>query len=701
MRLKLAVFTFCAKPRNRWLYRTTSFSRDRIHIMLLKKKIWLGSAIGVLVLVIVIPLVLSLLDWNFAKPWIAERVSAATGRSFAINGDLALSWKKPGDTETGWRRLIPWPHLRGQDVVLGNPAWATTGAAMASVPQVDFNLNPLKLFQKTISVSSLVLTEPNLVLETSKDGEHNWTFKKNETPSAWQFVLQDLSLTKGTVRLVDPVKKADVSTRIDTLQDGSIVWKISGKLNNESVNGGGKAGALLSLQSSDTKYPVEAQLKIGKTEIDAKGTLTNPRHLSELDINLKLLGASMAQLFPISGVVLPETPHFSTEGRLFGSIAQDNFHLTYQKFTGKVGSSDLAGTLEYVRQKPRPLLRGALVSNYLNLKDLSALIGSDSAAEQKKRGEESKQPPDKVLPVSAFKTERWDKIDAQVEFTGKKIVRSEEVPIENLYTKIELKDGGLNLAPLNFGVAGGTFKTELAIDGKSKPAKARMKITARNLKLNRLFPKVESMRASLGEIHGNAQLSATGNSLAALAASSNGEVKAFISKGTVSKFILEAMGLNIGSVIISKLFGDRQVQLNCMATDFGVTNGLMQTRLFLLDTDDAIVTVDGQINLAKEQLALTIHPESKGVRLISLRSPLHVTGTFKDPDVGVDKGVVAMKAGAAVALGALASPFAALLALINPGPEQESPCAGLLAQAREKPVAPAPGKTLPRKQASK
>jgi len=216
--------------------------------MLLKKKIWLGSALGVLVLVVAIPLVLSMLDWNFAKPWIAERVSAATGRSFAINGDLVLSWKKPGDTETGWRHLIPWPHLRGRNVVLGNPAWATTGPSMASVPQVDFNLNPLKLFQKTISVSSLVLTEPNLVLETGKDGERNWTFKKNETPSAWQFVLQDLSLTQGTVRLVDPVKKADVSTRIDTLQDGSIVWKMSGKLNNESVNGGGKAGALLSLQ---------------------------------------------------------------------------------------------------------------------------------------------------------------------------------------------------------------------------------------------------------------------------------------------------------------------------------------------------------------------------------------------------------------------------------------------------------------------
>jgi len=255
-----------------------------------------------------------------------------------------------------------------------------------------------------------------------------------------------------------------------------------------------------------------------------------------------------------------------------------------------------------------------------------------------------------------------------------------------------LNNGELSFAPLNFGVAGGQFSTELTIEGKNDPAQARMKITARGLQLKKLFPQVESMRASLGQVHGHAELSAAGNSLAALAGSSNGDVEALISNGTISKFILEAMGLNIGSVIVSKLFGDRQVQLNCMVSDFGVTNGLMRTRLFVVDTNDATIVVDGTINLATEQLALTIQPNSKGIRLLSLRSPLYVKGSFKNPDVGVDKGTVTLKAGAAVALGALATPVAALLALINPGPEQENPCPGLMAQAGKKPVAPVANK---------
>jgi uncharacterized protein involved in outer membrane biogenesis len=659
-------------------------------------KVTIASAAGIVAGIALVLILLSALDWNRVKPWLNQRVSEATGRPFAINGDLTLGWQAPAQPLVGWRRWIPWPHLRAKDITLGNPEWATTGPTMARVQQIDFSINLFPLLDKVISVNALILTEPQIALEVSKNGENNWTFKKSESKSQWQLELNDISLTRGTVRFVDPLKRADVTARIDTLTEGKqdgIAWKLSGKFNGETVSGGGKAGALLSLRQRDVKYPVEADLKIGKTQITANGTLTNPTRFSELDVNLRIVGASMAQLFPLTGLVLPETPRFSTEGRVVGKIARNDTHLRYEKFTGRVGSSDIAGTLEYIQQKPRPVLRGEVVSKYLNLKDLGALLGADSSEEQKKRGVESKQPPGKVLPVARFKTERWSTMDIQVQFTGTKIIRSEDLPIENLFTKVQLNNGVLSLSPLNFGVAGGKLTSDIKIDGRSNPAKAQMKIAARGLKLKELFPAVQEMRASIGELHGNAELTAIGNSPAALLGSSNGEVKALVSQGSISKFILEAMGLNLGSVVISKLFGDRQVKLNCMATDFGVTNGVMQTRIFVVDTEDATIFVDGSINLAKEELNLRILPQSKGIRIISLRAPLYVRGTFKKPDVGVDKGVVALKAGAAVVLGTVAAPLAALLALINPGPVEDSPCGQLLAQAQKKPVALPPGKT--------
>ena len=106
---------------------------------------------------------------------------------------------------------------------------------------------------------------------------------------------------------------------------------------------------------------------------------------------------------------------------------------------------------------------------------------------------------------------------------------------------------------------------------------------------------------------------------------------------------------------------------------------------------DAVVNVSGDINLDKELLALDVRPRSKGLRVISLRTPLYVHGTFKQPDVGLYKGAIALKAGAAAGLAVMA-PLAAIVPLINMGKTEDTDCAGLLAEASTAPTAPAPGK---------
>ncbi|NEX62249.1 AsmA family protein [Noviherbaspirillum galbum] len=654
-------------------------------------KIALASLAALVAIIVLALVLLANLDLNRFKPWIGDKVSTAIGRQFAINGDLSLRWERP-EHVTGWQRFVPWPHFHAKDITLSNPEWATSGPLMAQIADADFRLNPLGLLHKTISLDSVTFSGSQVNLEQGKGKRNNWTFDRKDKPekSPWQFAFDGLALEQTAVRYVDPEKKADATAMVDTEKDGSVVWQAKGKFNGEKLTGHGKAGSVLSLREKNVRYPVSAELKVGQTTITADGALTDPANLKEIDVNLKILGASMADLFPLSGVLLPNTPKFSTEGRVIGRLKPRAFELRYEKFKGKVGDSDIGGTLDYKQQDPRPLLSGEVVSNYLNLSDLGALVGGDER--EKKNNSAVKQPPDKVLPVSPFKTDRWDKMDVQVSFTGKKIIKDKKYPIDNLQTNVRMKNGVLSLSPLNFGVAGGRLTTELEIDGHADPAKARMQVAARGLKLKELFPGVESMRASLGELNGNAKLTGAGNSIAALLGSSNGELKSLVTEGSISKFILEAAGLNVGSVVVTKLFGDRQVKLNCMAADFDIKDGLMRSQVFLLDTQDATIFVDGGINLRTEEMKLKVNPESKGIRIISLRSPLYVNGTFKKPDVGIDKGVVALKAGAATALGTLAAPLAAVIALINPGPGEEVPCGQLIAQAKQRPVAPAPGK---------
>jgi uncharacterized protein involved in outer membrane biogenesis len=470
----------------------------------------------------------------------------------------------------------------------------------------------------------------------------------------------------------------------------AIGWTVKGTYNKTPVSGSGKVGGVLALQDANRPFPVQADVKAGDLHVGLVGTITDPAHLAAVDLRLWLQGNSMARLYSLTGVTLPDTPPYATEGRFVGQFKSSGSVFKYENFTGRVGGSDLNGSLTYTAREPRPLLQGELVSHLLQFSDLAPVIGADSNASKAKRGDATAQPSHKALPVEEFRTDRWKAIDADVKFTGRRIVKDVNLPITDLYTHIVMTDGVLSLEPLKFGVAGGTLASDIHLDGSATPLKGRFATSARHLKLKQLFPNFKTMQNALGEINGDAALTATGNSPAALAATSNGEVKALVTDGTVSRLLMEAAGLNVANVVYEKLFGNRDVKINCAAADFVATNGVLDSRVFALDTDDAVIDIDGNVNLRDESMDLGVHPHTKGFRVFSLRSPLYVKGTFKDPHVGVNAAALALRGGAAVGLG-LINPFAALIPLLAPSNNKPLPCNQLLAQVRQAPTAPPPG----------
>lgn len=81
--------------------------------------------------------------------------------------------------------------------------------------------------------------------------------------------------------------------------------------------------------------------------------------------------------------MLPDTPPYSTDGHLSAELKRAKGAIyRYQNFNGKIGDSDIHGSLSYQVSKPRPSLNGELVSNQLRFADLAPLIGADSNQER-------------------------------------------------------------------------------------------------------------------------------------------------------------------------------------------------------------------------------------------------------------------------------------------------------------------------------
>ncbi len=668
--------------------------------------VWTFTSLLTLLAILVV--IIATFDWNRVKPLLNDKVSEALQRPFAINGNLAVEWRTEAQ-EGGWRAWVPWPHFIAEDLSLGNPAWLNE-QKMVGLERVAFRLAPLPLLFRQISIPRIDLTKPTASLTRLADGRANWTFDfgpkdDNAEPSKWQLDIGAIGFDQGNVSFDDQTLKTSMKVQIDPLgkpipfsdivgkaraekagaaQDYAFGLKVQGRYKGQPVAGSGKIGGLLALQDASQPFPLQADVRIADTHVVLAGTLTDPRNLGALDLRLRLSGASLGNLYPLTGVTLPDTPAYSTDGHLSANLhAAQGATFDYQGFNGQIGDSDIHGDLVFVASQPRPRLSGNLVSNQLLFKDLAPLIGADSNAEQKTRGGASKQPQGKVLPVEEFRTERWRAMDADVTFAGKRIVHSAQLPFNDLSAHVILEDGLLRLEPLRFGVAGGNLASQIRLDGRNVPLQGRARLTARGFKLKQLFPGFAPMQTSFGELNGDADITGRGNSVAALLGTANGDLRMLVNDGAISRSLMEIAGLNVGNYVVGKLFGDEDVKINCAAADVGIKDGLATTRLFIFDTENAIIYINGTANFASEQLDLKITPESKGLRLFSLRSPLYVRGPFAKPSAGVQAVPLALRGAGMVALGVVAGPAAGLLALVAPSSgDDPNQCTPLLQQMK-------------------
>ena len=659
-------------------------------------------AVATIVLLLIV--LFLLFDWNMLRPYINRKVSESTGRAFAIQGNLDVKFYGGLATEKGWRRYVPRPYVSAEDIHMSNPDWATAGKEMAVAKRVDVGFRVLPLLSKNLIITDLRLDGPLVALQRRKDGTNSWTLKDNG-PSEWKFDIERLAFSTGSLRYLDQAIGLDLKADAKTINGNTqsavkgappygLAFTLGGTYNKAPVTGGGKAGAVLTLTDADITFPIEANADIGGNKIDLRGTLSDPKSLDGMDLKMRLAGPSMAELYPLTGVLLPDTPPYETHGRLKGQKGgDDRWTFTYDKFSGKVGASDIAGTLTYVQRATRPLLRGELVSQQLRLADLGPTVGADTGAGTRQAGKVKAAPSGKALPVDEFNTAKWGAMDADVKFTGKRIVRANDIPLQNVVADLHMKDKVLKLTPLNFGMAGGQISSNISLDGRNKAIDAQARVAARHIKIRELFPKLQSMQASFGEINGDAALIGKGNNVASMLATSNGEINAVVTEGSVSKFMLEIAGLNVANAVVTKIFGDKQVHMNCLAAESAVRNGRANVQRFVLDTDDAVIEVNGYVDLAQEQLNLDIRPQTKGTRILTLRTPLYAKGTFANPDVGPYKTPIAIKAGAAAVLAAI-SPLAAVLPLVNVTRVPDTDCASAIAHAEKPPVAKAMGKKV-------
>ncbi|MDM0049710.1 AsmA family protein [Variovorax sp. J22R115] len=646
-----------------------------------------GAVISVLVIVLV------LFDWNWVRPPIERYISRKTEREFRMS-DLHV--------RLGWT-----PTIRMRDVYFGNAPWATD-KAMAQAEMVEFSVSLRDLPDK-ILVPRVALTRPDLVFERLADDRRNWTLAEpSESDEPSKLRISTLSVDQGRLRYIDHGEPFELDVRASTFDPASrekvkdadappvnarysTEYAFTGKYHDASFSGQALTGEVLSFQESGVPFPLKGRLSAGTTKVEVEGTIADAVDISAIDVRLLIEGRTLANLYPFLLLPLPASPPY----RLQGHLTQKGPRYTMEDLSGKIGSTDVTGKGAYLEREPRPLLTADLHSKLLNIADLGPLIGIETKQTGGKpdlsQGETATRPaakqkdkavtPDRLLPAGEFEGSRLQKIDADVTLTATKLVVPHALPLESLDAALHLHDSVLKMPRLDFGFAGGKIAGRVTLDAREPTIRADVQVDLQRVRVDRLIPDSKTLAKGAGRLGARLQLQGSGNSIADAAAVANGKLSATIVNGEVSNLLDALSGLNGGKALQLLVGGDRDIVVHCGGVAFDVKRGRGDANLFVIDTEQTQILGEGWFDLAHERFDVKVEPKPKDVGILSLRTPVRLHGSFKQPEFQIEKGPLLARAGGAIALATI-NPLAALLPLIETGPGENTDCADVQKQVR-------------------
>jgi AsmA protein len=614
----------------------------------------LKLTVGVVLALVVALALFIAFGLNTLRGPISRAVTNATGRELVIDGRIRAVWS--------WLH----PRFRVERVRFANADWAREDY-LFSADAVEAEVRLLPLFAGLMVLPQVRLEGAEVNLERDEEGRQNWILdtkkEKDEQKKGSRVRIELLTLDRGHLSYADAGLDIDLQTDLNTDQTG-MLFAVTGTYQGLPLSGSGHSSPVLSLRDESTPFGLKAEARIGDTRVNVDGSITGLVGLQKIDTRVRLSGNSLAELYDIVNIALPQTPAYATEGRL----VREGTLVRYEKFTGKMGTSDISGTVQIDTGGKRPFMQGELQSKVIDLADLGVVVGTD----QPKEGG--------VLPDAPFDPARWDSVDADVRIKAGTIRRPEQLPLQHLSARIQMKDRVLTLNPLEFGIAGGKFAGPVTLDGTKDTIGATLQMRVQKLQLAQLFPTIQSNKASVGDIGGLVELKGTGNSVAQMLGSSNGKIGFFMDGGEISRFMMELVALDVWGVAKAKLEGDKPVEVRCAVADFGVENGIMKTNALVFDTAVVKVEGGGTINLKNEELDIKLNPRPKDSSVASLNSPLYVRGTFSHPRPSPDVPRLAAKGVGAVVMGII-NPLLAVLPLVKEGKGDDSPCNQLMAEA--------------------
>ncbi|TCM20659.1 hypothetical protein EDF56_102322 [Novosphingobium sp. PhB165] len=574
-----------------------------------------------------------------------------------------------------------------EGIDVANPAWAGRKSLFAA-RRVEAHIAPLSLLLGRRHIYTLDLDQGVVDLEwDARHRANTWTFGSGGGKPL-EFPRIDRATVSGSrVRYLDPQMPLEANLQVDPIvsTDAHIGKAVAlhgdGTLRDTPFR---VQARLLSPDATVNRGANALELRAwaANSVIDVSGQLPSISQIEDVPLQVRAQGRDLSDLLDVIDVVIPHTRNYVLRSKL----VKDGTNYRFTNLSGRFGQSDLSGQLTIANDK-RLRLTAALVTRRLDIVDAAPFIGYNpdivAARGAVAAAAATGAGPQRVLPDARLPVEALQRFDAALNWKIG-VVRSRNVPVQDIALTLRLDRGRLALSPLTFSMARGDVSSDLIFDTRERPTATSYDIRLSPTPMGRLLAGYGlAQSGTTGTIRGRIRLEGRGDTIHDSLASSSGRIAFVMPQGTLWTQNAQLAELDIGTFVTKMFEGKlkKPIEVNCGLLAFTVRGGTAAADPILIDTSKNVVTGRGGFSFDSEALDLAFRADGKKFSLFSGQSPVGIGGHFAHPSLNVVSPALLARAGAGIGLAVVAAPVAGLLAFVDIGDAKSAACGPILAGA--------------------
>ena len=370
------------------------------------------------------------------------------------------------------------------------------------------------------------------------------------------------------------------------------------------------------------------------------GRIAEPLAAKGIDLAVTLEADSMQKVGKLTGGKFQGKKPVKLKGNF---IADENVY----KLTDlhlQVGELDVKGQAAFMQPSEpggQPKISGELYIGELDFSkqvkvDMDTLTKTKSSPESNEEEEEVKR--DKVFSSEPLPFGTLKAVDADIKVTIESLTTL-QIQLEDLVAGLTLDNGLLSLQLIRAKVGNGTFDGIVMIDISNTPTTLTADIEMSNA----------TFRNFGGKINFIVDLNGSGDSIAAIMASLDGQLELDIQGVTLKKSFMTRFGSSIIDSLNPFRKNEKETELNCAIILFDIKDSVANAnRQIAAQMTDITWFGSGKINLKTEEIYFQMNPKPRkglGISLGNLAKIVHIRGTLAEPKIVLDPKELAVKYG--------------------------------------------------------